>query len=82
MADAPKFRARGQAKEFVTRSGATYLVLKFPDGSVTVLRRVRDNGTKGAAAAYVRLGTSQKEVLSRLGAREGTTYQMGVDLLE
>ena len=82
MSDAPKFRARGKAKEFVTDSGATYLVLKFPDGSVTVLRRVRDTGTKGAAAAYVALEASQKDALKRLGAREGTTYEMGVDLLE
>lgn len=82
MSDAPKFRARGKAKEFATDSGATYLVLKFPDGSVTVLRRVRDTGTKGAAAEYTPLHTSQKDVLERLGARGGTTYQMGVDLLE
>lgn len=82
MADAPKFRARGRAKEFVTRGGGVYLVLKFPDGSVTVLRRVRDTGTEGAAAEYTPLGTSQKDILKRLGARGGTTYQMGVDLLE
>ena len=82
MADAPKFKARGRAKEFTTRGGATYLVMKFPDNSIAVLRRVRDDGTKGAAAAYVRLGTSQREVLRRLGAGGGTTYQMGIDLLD
>jgi len=82
MAEAPKFRSRGQVKEFTTSGGATYLVLKFSDGSVTVLRKVKDTGTKGASAEYTPLGKSQKEVLARLGARGGTTYQMGVDLLE
>ena len=83
MADAPKFRHRGQVKEFMTSGGTTYLVMKFPDSSIAVLRRVRGRGTKGATAQYVPLkGTSQKEVLRRLGAMEGTTYQMGTDLLE
>ncbi len=76
------FGQGGKAKEFLTRGGATYLIMKFPDNSIAVLRRVRDNGTKGAAAAYMRLEASQMEVLRRLGARGGTTYQMGVDLLE
>jgi hypothetical protein len=82
MAAAPRFRKRGKVKEFITARGDTYIVMKFPDGSVMVLRKIKDTGRKGAAAQYVPLGKSQKEVLERLGARGGTTYQMGVDLLE
>lgn len=82
MAEAPRFRSRGKVKEFITGGGTTYLVMKFPDGSVTVLRKVSDRGTKGAAARYTPLGKSQKEVLARLGASGSTTYQMGIDLLE
>jgi len=77
------FDIGGQVKEFLTSGGTTYLVMKFPDGSIVVLRRVRGRGTKGATAEYRPLkGTPQKEVLRRLGAKEGTTYQMGIDLLE
>ena len=81
MAEAPKFRHRGKAKEFITSGGTTYLVMKFSDGSGAVLRKVKDTGTKGAAAKYVPLGKSQKETLERLGASGGTTYQMVVDIL-
>ena len=80
MAEAPKFRKKGRAKEFVTDSGATYLVLKFSDNSVAVLRKVRDDGTKSAATKYIPLAASQRDVLKRLGARSGSTYQMGIDI--
>jgi len=81
MAEAPRFKSKGKVKEFVTSGGATLLVMKFPDGSVAVLRKVKDTGRKGAAATYAPLGKSQKEALERLGASGGTTYQMGADIL-
>lgn len=76
---APKFREMGGAKEFITEDGKTYLVLKFPGSSILVLQKTK--GTKNASADY-KLIKAQKNILRELGCKEGTLYQMGVELFK
>ncbi|MBA7492922.1 hypothetical protein ES702_03475 [subsurface metagenome] len=76
-AQAPNFKERGGAKEFITDDGRTYVVLKFPDGSILVLQKTK--GIKKSSAEYKPI-KAQKNILRRLECREGTLYQMGAEL--
>lgn len=78
-AEAPNFRDKGRVKEFITEDGRTYLILRFPDGSIAVLQKIK--GTKEASADYKGVG-GQKAVLKKLGCRAGSTYQMGGELFK
>ncbi len=79
-AQAPNFKERGGAKEFISEDGKTHLILKFPDGSILVLRKSR--GTKKASAEYIPIDV-QKNVLRELDCGKGRTlYQMGVELFK
>jgi len=77
MAQAPNFRNNGGAKEFIDEDGKHYLVLKFPDASILVLRKSK--GDRRCSAVYTSI-KAQKRILANLGCREGTTYQMGKEL--
>ncbi len=74
---APNFRDKGGAREFILNNGRTYIMLKFPDGSGLVLRRTPG---RGKSAAVYRQTTRQKNVCRALGCREGTSYQMIAEL--
>lgn len=78
-AQAPNFKERGGAKEFISEDGKSHLILKFPDGSILVLQKIK--GTKNASAGYSPI-KRQKDILRKLGCKEGTLYQMGVELFK
>ena len=78
---APRFRDKGCIKEFIDSDGRTYLVVRFPDGSVGVYKRKK--GTGKAIADYEPI-KGQKLVLRRLGAtgaKGETTYELGRELI-
>lgn len=78
-AQAPNFREGGGVKEFILEDGRTYLIFKFPDWSILVLQKVK--GTKEASAEYKPI-KAQKNILRKLGYKEGTFYQMGAEIFK
>jgi len=79
--EAPKFRERGSAGEFILEDGKTYLILKFSDGSILVLQKAR--GMKKALVDYKSVKRqTQKSILRKLGCKEATLYQMGAELFK
>jgi hypothetical protein len=70
---------RRKRKEFNLDSDDTYLILKFPDWSILVLRKTE--GEKGASPEYESIEV-QKEILRKLSCGEDTTYRMGASLFK
>lgn len=78
-AQAPNFKMRGGAKEFILKDGRTYLILKFPDWSILVLGKTK--GRKKALVEYKGV-RKQKDILRKLECPPGTLYQMGAELFK
>jgi len=68
-------------KEYLTSDGESFLVMGFEDGSIKVMQKKGSEG--GTSVAKYKSCKPQNKKLKKIDSDlEGTTYQMGNELLE
>ena len=76
IAQAPNFKDGTQLKEFILNNGLHILVIKFPDGSGAVYKKIRYKGKASAEFVPVK---RQKDYLKMLDIKfkdGASTYEM------